>query len=65
MFGKKQFELSTRWLERSLDVLDRQELENLSDDAGELRLAIMQLLGTWISPHKTSLTVAKPKHSWL
>jgi len=43
-FAKSQFEIAAKWLERSLDVLDEQELERLSPDAGELRLSIMQKL---------------------
>ncbi|KAK3064561.1 hypothetical protein LTS18_006048 [Coniosporium uncinatum] len=41
---KSQSEMAAKWLERSLDVLDEQELEHLSPDAGELRLIIMQKL---------------------
>jgi hypothetical protein len=44
LFTKTQFEVAVRWLERAHDVLGEQELERLSDDAGELRLSIMQLL---------------------
>lgn len=46
---RKVFDAATRWLERALDALDEQELDRLSDDAGELRLSIMQQLGKSIS----------------
>jgi hypothetical protein len=42
---KKHYELAAVWLERGLDAVDNQELDRLSDDAGELKLAIMQQLG--------------------
>jgi hypothetical protein len=45
LFGRKQFDMAVRWLERAHDILSEQELEHLSDNGGELRLAIMQLLG--------------------
>jgi hypothetical protein len=43
--NKKQYELAAVWLERALDAIDDQELDRLSDNASELRLAIMQQLG--------------------
>ncbi|KAF2096421.1 SPO22-domain-containing protein [Rhizodiscina lignyota] len=42
LLGKRQFEVAARWLERSLDILDGTEIEQLSPDAGDLRLSIMQ-----------------------
>lgn len=47
LFAKKQYETAVRWLGRAYDVLSEQEQELLSDNAIELRLAIMQLLSTW------------------
>jgi hypothetical protein len=44
LVGKKQAEIAVRWLERAHDALGEQHLERLSDDAGELRLSIMQML---------------------
>ncbi|KAF2190807.1 SPO22-domain-containing protein [Zopfia rhizophila CBS 207.26] len=44
LLGKRNYELAVRWLERAHDVLGEQGLENLSPDAGELRLSIMQSL---------------------
>lgn len=46
LIGKRQFEVAARWLERSLDILDGTEIEQLSPDAGDLRLSIMQRYGT-------------------
>jgi Meiosis protein SPO22/ZIP4 like len=47
MFARKQHEMAVRWMGRSYDVLSEQEQESMSDNARELRLAIMQLLSTW------------------
>jgi tetratricopeptide (TPR) repeat protein len=44
LFARKQYEVAVRWIERAYDALSEQEFERLSDDAGELKLAIMQLL---------------------
>ncbi|TID24359.1 SPO22-domain-containing protein [Venturia nashicola] len=44
LFARKQYETAVRWLGRAYDVLSEQEQESLSDNAIELRLAIMQLL---------------------
>ncbi|KAI9826189.1 MAG: hypothetical protein M1819_007445 [Sarea resinae] len=51
LLKKKQFALAVKWLDRSFDVLMGQELERLSDQAGELRISILYssvkaLLGT-------------------
>lgn len=48
LFTKKQYEAAERWLGRAYDVLSEQEQDLLSDNASELRLAIMQLLSVWI-----------------
>lgn len=42
--SRKQHDLATKWLERALDVLSEQDLEHLSDDASELKVATMHLL---------------------
>jgi hypothetical protein len=47
MFARKQQEMAVRWLGRAYDVLCEQEPECLSDNARELRLAIMQLSSMW------------------
>lgn len=44
LFARKQYETAVRWLGRAYDILSEQEQEYLSDNARELRLAIMQLL---------------------
>lgn len=49
LFARKQFDHATRWLDRSYHTLCEQELEFLSENAGELRLSVMQLLGEWTS----------------
>jgi hypothetical protein len=45
LLAQKQHDLAVRWLGRAYDALSEQEQERLSDNARELRLAIMQLLG--------------------
>ncbi|PVH94353.1 SPO22-domain-containing protein [Periconia macrospinosa] len=42
LLEKRNYELSARWMERAHDILEEQELEMLSPEAGELRLSIMQ-----------------------
>jgi tetratricopeptide (TPR) repeat protein len=44
LFQKQQYQLAVKWLERSLEVLNGQELDRLSIDASELRTSIMQTL---------------------
>ncbi|CAI6268821.1 unnamed protein product [Periconia digitata] len=39
---KRNYELSVRWLERAFDILETQDIEMLSSDAGDLRLSTMQ-----------------------
>lgn len=39
----KQHELAAKWLGRALDVLSERDLEHLSDDASELKMAAMHL----------------------
>ena len=48
LFGKRNYELAVRWLERAHDVLTEQDLETLSSEAGELRLSIMQSIGSCV-----------------
>jgi len=45
MLSKRDYEATTRWLERAHDVLGEQSLETLSAEAGELRLSIVQSIG--------------------
>jgi hypothetical protein len=42
--SRKQHELAVKWLQRALDVLSDQDVEHLSDDARELKMAAMHLL---------------------
>jgi hypothetical protein len=42
LFGKKQFDLAVKWLDRAFAVLNSQELDRLSSDASELRTSIIQ-----------------------
>lgn len=44
ILGKNDYKMAVKWLERAVEVLDRQELDRLSMDAGELRISIMQSL---------------------
>lgn len=46
LLGKNDYEGATRWLERAFDVLQEQSLEVLSAEAGELKMSIMQNIGT-------------------
>ncbi|KAI9792395.1 MAG: hypothetical protein M1816_002279 [Peltula sp. TS41687] len=41
LLQKKQYEMATKWLERSLDALSCQDLDRLSADAGDLRMSII------------------------
>lgn len=41
-FSKKHYDMSVKWLERSYEVLNNQELDKLSMDASELRISIIQ-----------------------
>jgi hypothetical protein len=62
LFTKKQYEVAVRWLGRAYDVLGQQDLSGLSDDAGELRLSVMQLLSESINLLSMNLTdISKPK----
>lgn len=45
LLEKRNYELGARWLERAYDILEEQDLEMLSAEAGELRLSIMQSIG--------------------
>src|SRR5437762_5823977 len=47
---KDQYELSAKWLERSHAILVGQDLEKLSENAGELRCNVMGRLGLLIFP---------------
>ena len=46
LLKKRNYELAVRWLERAYDVIGEQELEMLGPEAGELRLSIMQSIGS-------------------
>jgi hypothetical protein len=45
LLKEKQYELSAKWLERSHGILIGQELEKLSENAGELRCSVLNGLG--------------------
>ena len=45
LFDRRHFDPAALWLERALAVLDSEDLDRLSEDAGDLRLSIMQKLG--------------------
>jgi hypothetical protein len=45
--AKRDYILASRWLERAHDVLEGQDLGMLSPEVGELRLSIMQAIGTF------------------
>lgn len=44
--AKRDYNLASRWLERAHDILEGQDSGMLSPEAGELRLCIMQAIGT-------------------
>jgi hypothetical protein len=44
LLQKQQYQLAVKWLDRSYEVLNGQELDRLSIDASELRTSIMQTL---------------------
>ena len=44
LLQKQQYQLAVKWLDRSYEVLNGQELDRLSIDASELRTSIMQSL---------------------
>ncbi|KAI9718236.1 MAG: hypothetical protein M1812_004226 [Candelaria pacifica] len=41
-YDNQQYDLAVKWLDRSYDVLHKQDLERLSNDAGELRISIIE-----------------------
>ena len=45
---RKLYDLAVRWLERAFDALDEHEIDRLSDDAGDLKLAILQKLSEYV-----------------
>ncbi|QDS73641.1 hypothetical protein FKW77_002299 [Venturia effusa] len=61
LFAKKQYETALLWLGRAYDVLSEQEQELLSDNARELRLAIMQLLTKALMLTRTPESLEKAK----
>lgn len=42
LLEKFEYPMAIRWLDRAREVLDRQELDRLSKNAGELRISILQ-----------------------
>lgn len=42
---KRNYRTAVKWLERSFDILEGQQLSSLSSGAGELKLCVMQGLG--------------------
>ncbi|KAI5289634.1 hypothetical protein KEM54_003528 [Ascosphaera aggregata] len=60
----KDFPLAVRWLERAADALAKHELEKLSADADELRLAVWHSLGffaTFIGSKKRGTAARTPE----
>ena len=55
---RKHFDVAASWLERALNTIDSQDLDRLSEHAGDLRLSIMQRLGQLRHPqmHMVMLT---------
>lgn len=45
LLDRKEYELAERWLQRAYSVLIAQDLEELSIEAGDLRLSIMHAIG--------------------
>jgi hypothetical protein len=62
LFSKRQYELSIRWLERAYDALADQELGDLTDNAGELRLSVMQLVAKAHISMKTPAALDRARH---
>lgn len=58
---RKQYDIAVRWLERSANALDTQEVDTLSADAGELKLAIFQSLTRALMGLNTPVTM---KRAW-
>ncbi|RKF63583.1 Sporulation-specific protein 22 [Erysiphe neolycopersici] len=44
LLNKKQYEMSIKWSRRAFDVINNWQLDELSNDASELRISIMQVL---------------------
>ncbi|KHJ34534.1 putative tpr-like protein [Erysiphe necator] len=44
LLNKKQYKLSIKWSQRAFDVINGWQLDELSNDASELRISIMQVL---------------------
>jgi|SRR5690242_18208009 len=52
---KRNYGSAVKWLERSYDILEGQQLSSLSSGAGELKLCVMQGLGKTIYPSISGL----------
>jgi len=61
LFGKKQYTMSVKWLERAYEVLHGQELDKLSMDASELRISIIQMTVKALLALDTPETTEKSK----
>ena len=61
LLHKQQYQLAVKWLDRSYEVLNSQELDRLSIDASELRTSIMQTLIKALLYLKTSETVERAR----
>ncbi|KIW01266.1 uncharacterized protein PV09_07305 [Verruconis gallopava] len=62
LFVKSHYELAATWLERAFNAIDSVDLGQLSDDSGELRLAILQLLVRSLLMIKTTAAIDKARH---
>lgn len=53
LWQERKYEVAVKWLERALDVLSSQEVQDLSMDAAALRLSILQTLFKALLAQKT------------
>lgn len=49
LFRRNEFQEAVKWLDRSLTILTRQELEEMGPDAGELKLSTLSYLGLFLA----------------
>lgn len=62
LLSKRDYIAAEKWLQRAWDLINGQELANISRDAVELRMAILQALVTAIMRHETSESVEKAQN---
>jgi len=54
LLAQQQFSMAVKWLDRSYEVLGKQDLDRLSIDASELRVSIMECLIKSLLAHETT-----------